>query len=435
MPRWFARKTRITVVLCLWMALLLCVSACAPRVAAPVPDLLVSPSTLPDDVKPARALPVEEPTPTPSPTPTQPPEVRVQLAGDILLHTKPTRAAATGENSYDFSPYFKNIAPYLNGDVVICNVETPIDVKGGNVSLSSYPTFNAPFEILPALKDAGVTHAVNANNHCFDKGWAGLKATRENFEKAQLPVTGTSRSQKECDDHLIIDAGGIKIGLIAYTDAVNGLESLIPETERGFAVRRFSSASLKDVPDMISDMEACREAGAEFIILSLHWGAEYQDKPSQTQREIAEALCASGADILMGSHPHCVQPIEWMPGLDGRRSLCIYSLGNFFADQNDLSPKIPKTQYAALVSAVLRKNPDGTVEIRDADVLPTFTYRFAKEGAPNGLGYLLLPAFAHKDGNALNDLLLNEKDRARCEEAWNHVTSLVAEDVPVFSQE
>ncbi len=397
----------------------------SPAVSAPIPD--TSPSTSQDGTSASPIPPA--PSPTPSPTPTPKPEVKIQLAGDVLLHSNPVKAAKTDTNTYDFSPFFTEISPYIDGDLVICNVETPIDVNGENASLSSYPMFNAPFEILPALKNLGFNLCVNANNHSFDKGFDGIVATRANFEKAGLDFVGIYETLEQHDKYKIIDAGGIKVGVIAYTDSLNGLDTVVPESKRSFAVRRFSSETTDDVPDIIADMDACRAAGAEFIILSLHWGAEYQNGPNDTQKEIARLLCEGGADVLMGNHAHCVQPVVWLPGKGGGESLCVYSLGNFFADQINMDPPVPKTQYSMLVSVNLTRDDSGKVVFSGVDYLPTYTYRYQTEDTSKKYGYAILPAAEY----ASSEPLLTQNDRDKCKKAWEHVTSIVGDAVEVSS--
>ena len=365
----------------------------------------------------------EPPAPSVLPSPELPPSARIQFAGDILLHSGPVKTAKTGENTYDFRPFFEEIAPYIDGDLAICNIETPIDVKGGNKDLTSYPMFNAPREILSALRGAGFDTAINANNHSFDKGFDGLVATRANLEAAGFKFTGTYETREQRDTYLILDVNGIKVGLIAYTDALNGLDTYIPESKRAFAIRKFSSASTKDVPRMLEDMDSCRDAGAELIILALHWGAEYKDDPNDTQKEIARQLCAGGADILMGNHSHCVQPIVWLPGREeDHESLCVYSMGNFFADQIGLNPPVPKTQYSMIMTAVITKDADGDAFVESAEYLPTYTYRY-----PNKDGYSIVPAANY----AASESLVSQTDRNNCQKAYDHVAKIVGDAVEV----
>jgi poly-gamma-glutamate synthesis protein (capsule biosynthesis protein) len=306
------------------------------------------------------------------------------------MHTTPVRHANTGGDTYDFTSFFEAIRPYIDGDLSICNMETPVDAYGGNKNLSGYPIFNAPYEILEALKFAGFDHLVTANNHSFDKKLYGLQNTLENISRAGLTSTGTYTSEEEFNTPTILDVNGLQVGIIAYTYSLNGLDTWVPSDLRPFAIRKFNDGSLTDIPRMTEDIENLRQAGAELVVVSLHWGAEYGDKPSAMQERIARALCEAGADIIYGTHSHSPHPMEWYTrGEDGRRSLIMYSLGNFAADQ--IAANRLKTQYGMLVDVTVTKSPDGSVTLDDCSVLPTLFYRERGYIPQGGYNYSLIP--------------------------------------------
>jgi poly-gamma-glutamate synthesis protein (capsule biosynthesis protein) len=369
---------------------------------------------------------VPEPTPDPSPSPSpEPVTITLQFAGDIILHSSPIRGAKTGESTYDFKPFFEAISPYITGDLALCNMETPVDVFGGNQDLSSYPRFNAPYEILEALDYAGFNHLINGNNHVFDKGFGGLEATLRNFEKAGFSSDGARGDSETFQVPTILDVNGISVGLLSYTDSVNGLEPLVGEEERSYAVRRFRSDTLDGLPAMTEEITALRSAGAELVIVALHWGAEYRDEPAETQVQIAEALCAAGADVIFGGHSHCVQPLRWVTRpADGSRCLIMYSLGNFFADQTALDPPIGKTQYGALVSLSVTKNPGGLIELGDCAVLPTLCCR--DRSGTLGVTHTVLP-LSGGDG-AVPAFVTDEGNRAWGKRAYAHILKIVGEE-------
>jgi poly-gamma-glutamate synthesis protein (capsule biosynthesis protein) len=343
------------------------------------------------------------------------------MAGDILLHKGPVHAAAAGGDAYNFAPFFSEIAPLIDGDLAICNMESPVDAFGGNQKISSYPMFNVPFEILPALRGAGFNFLLTANNHAFDKQWGGLVATRRNIEKAGFRFTGTYETQAQYDAHTLVDLGGLTVGILNYSDADNGMGAALPAETRPFAMRRFTTASTESVPAMSEEIQALRAAGAEFVVVALHWGAEYRDAPNDVQEEIAARLCDAGADVIMGGHAHCVQPVRWHEAPDGRSCLILYSLGNFFADQIALKPPLPKTQYGMLVGLTVRKDEAGQLRWRAVDYLPTLTYRYAGEDGKTD--YRLLPASAPAS--------VAEGARPGAQAAFDHVTGIVGETIPV----
>ena len=385
-------------------------SESAPVAQAPTPDRV---ATTPG-----------EPSPTPEPEP-DPIEIRIQFAGDILLHRGPIDAARIGQNTYDFRPFLRDIRPFIDGDLALVNMETPVDVLGGNRDITTFPRFNAPFEILEALDYAGFNHLIAANNHSFDRGFDGLVATVENFERVGLAFTGMYVDEDAFHVPTILDVNGIQVGIIAYTDSVNGLESLVPAEMRPFAVRRFRSHVMDDVPAIAEDIAAIRAAGAEVVIVSLHWGAEYVDAPTEMQRQIARGLADLGADVIMGNHAHVIQPVEWHVRADGGRSFIIYSLGNFLADQTRLSTPIPRTQFGKLVSLQVIREPDGTIRLDAAEVLPTLCMR-DRTGNTLGIrdGISVMPVI----GGELPEFVTNADLRDWGRRAYAHVVRIAGEE-------
>ncbi|MCL2170083.1 MAG: CapA family protein [Defluviitaleaceae bacterium] len=365
--------------------------------------------------------PETEPPTEPEPEPEHLPEpitIRLQFAGDILLHGG--LGAGIGNNEFDYRPFMWAIRPYINGDLNLVNMETPVDVFGGNRDIRTWPRFNAPFEILDGLIYAGFNHLITANNHSFDMGWNGLVASLENFERAGIAQTGMYTNEYDFNTPTIVDVNGIQVGIIAYTDSVNGLESLIPAEYRPFAVRRFYSHIMDSIPSMSEDIEAIRAAGADVVVLSLHWGWEYVDAPHNGQVQVARALVEAGADIIMGHHSHTPQPLEWHYRADGTRGLIIYSLGNFLSDQIALG--IPATQYGMLVTAYVTKCFIYGISVDNAHVLPTAFVRDA--GRTLGSPYSILPVI----NGEVHESVASESLRAWGRRAYNHVLRIVGEE-------
>ena len=319
--------------------------------------------------------------------------VRIQFAGDIFIHQGPMDVAFQGDNSFDFKPFFSNISEFIDADFAIANMEVPVDARGGNLDVAGWPNFNTPFEILEAVRYAGFHHMITANNHSFDFGMEGVLNTIGSFERAGLLQTGMSGNLDDFNTSSLVEVNGFKIGIIAYTDSVNGLEHMVSDESRTYAVRRFYSDNLNSIPFIIDDMKILRELGADLVIIALHWGYEYADSPTDMQKQIARAISDAGADIIMGNHSHTVQPIEWHLRYDGSRALIMYSLGNFLADQtrltdptveaqlysgfnnNSNSIYIGRTQFGMLVTLEVTRLSDGEVELGDAHVLPTLAMR------------------------------------------------------------
>jgi len=400
-------------------------------VEAPEPDsdLVDEITTLPELIEETESESEFESTAEPEPEPEpEPVEIRIQFVGDILLHPSypgSVEVARTGANTFDFKPFLRDIQPYIDGDLSIANMETPVDVMGNNQDLTTFPLFNVPFEILEALQYAGFNHVISANNHSFDRGFDGLVATVHNFERAGIDHTGMNTNEADFNTPTILDVNGIQVGIIAYTDSVNGMEGAVPDPMLPFAVRRFRSYTLDDIPHMAEDIDNLREAGAELVIVALHWGAEYVDEPTEMQRLIAQELSEVGADVIMGKHAHVVQPVEWHYREDGSRSFIIYSLGNFLADQTRLIPPIPRTQYGMLVSVQVVREPDGEIRLEMAEVLPTLAMRdYTGSTLGNVDDIRVLPIF----NGELPEFVTDEEVQAWGRRAYEHVVNIVGEE-------
>ncbi|GLB60785.1 CapA family protein [Cytobacillus sp. NCCP-133] len=241
--------------------------------------------------------------------------------GDILIHDWIYNDAKT-KTGYDFSPMFSHIKPILvKPDLLLANQET---ILGGTaIGISSYPMFNSPQEVGNALIHAEVDIVSTANNHSLDKGERGLIASLDYMDKIGLPHVGTSRSKSERDTLKIMNTNGIKVAYLSYTYGTNGIP--IPK-EKEYLV------NLIDKPAMQHDIQRARNE-ADVVVMSLHWGNEYQLLPTDDQKELAKDLVNEGVDIIFGHHPHVLQPMEWIEAVDGRKALIVYSLGNFLSGQ------------------------------------------------------------------------------------------------------
>jgi poly-gamma-glutamate synthesis protein (capsule biosynthesis protein) len=241
--------------------------------------------------------------------------------GDILIHDRVYNDAKT-QASYDFKPMFEHIKPILEEpDLLLANQET---ILGGTaIGVSSYPMFNSPQEVGDALIDAGIDIVSTANNHSLDKGEKGLKASLDYMDQIGLPHVGTSRSANERQTLKIMNINGIKAAYLSYTYGTNGIP--VPKG-KDYLV------NLIDKPFMQEEIHRAKNE-ADIVIMSLHWGNEYQLQPTDEQKELAKYLVDEGVDIIFGHHPHVLQPMEWIEAKDGRKSLVVYSLGNFLSGQ------------------------------------------------------------------------------------------------------
>lgn len=377
------------------------------------------------------------PSPAPGTQPTQtqtsvvpePQEILIQLMGDVLLHDSTTlRGALQQDGSYDFNSYLDVISQSIHGDLAIANIEAPIDAMGDGTGYSSYPRFNIPRSIITALKNAGINLALTANNHALDKGYSGLVNTTNSLKEEGLDYYGTFTSKEEKDTYKIIDVKGIKIGLLAYTDSVNGLMSLVPEQNRDFCINLIGLNSNNDLNEMIEDVKNIRQQGAEFVIVSLHWGSEYKDEPNTRQRTVAQKLIDNGADVIMGNHSHCVQPITKKEiEFEGKTKTVVvaYSMGNFLADQMKLEKPENITQHSFILNINVKRGEDGSVYLDDASYIPTFTHR---DSVGSGVySYKVLPAGKYANAQTRPDIFASDEKWNLCKQAWNRTRRIAGD--------
>lgn len=240
---------------------------------------------------------------------------RLLFAGDVMCHM-PQVIAARSDSGYDFKGSFAGVKPYFDrADMAIVNLETTVSSNG---RYSGYPSFSSPPELIDALHWLGVDVALLANNHCCDRGRRGISSTIDKLDGCRIAHTGVFRSPEEYSstNPLRFEIDSISFAMLNYTYGTNGLE--VPD---GYKV------NLTDTLAMKTDL--AKAADADCTVVCMHWGDEYVQKPGRRQRLLADFLLANGADVIVGSHPHVVQPAEISE--EGRPVL--YSLGNFISNQ------------------------------------------------------------------------------------------------------
>ncbi len=299
------------------------------------------------------------------------------VVGDIMCHSTQFKFASVGKDSFNFKPVYREIKQYFdNSDVVIGNLETVIEVE--NVKYSGYPVFNTPKEFLGGLKYAGFDILSTANNHTFDIRERGIESTLKYIQKYGFEKVGTYLSQSERDSLIIHEKNGIKFALLSYTYGVNLYK--IPEGKE-YLVNLINENLIKN------DIKKHRDAGADFVIIFFHFGVEYQREPNRYQRKLVEKTISFGADIIIGSHPHSLQPIEFFKTENGKidSGFVAYSLGNFYSNQRwRYSDGGAVLNFS--IKKDLRKNISKLLEVR---YLPFWVF---KGNTSNGLEYIILPS-------------------------------------------
>lgn len=241
---------------------------------------------------------------------------RLLFAGDVMQHLPQVYAARRPDGSFDYTPVFESVTPYFAAaDLVAVNLETTLTASG---NYTGYPCFRSPLPLAGALRKAGVDVCALANNHCCDGGAIGIRTTVAELDRVGIRHTGVfADSVSRRSDHpLFLEVNGIRFALLNYTYSTNGIPAPDGMTVNGI-----------DTVAMRCDLASAR-AGADCTVVMIHWGDEYVPQPSDSQRRLATFLRRNGADLIVGSHPHIVQP--WEADAAGA---VFYSLGNFVSNQ------------------------------------------------------------------------------------------------------
>lgn len=328
------------------------------------------------------AIPVENPvtsdTPSPTPTPEPQPQKAILLsAGDCVLHKAFQESAyLKDEKRYDFYDIFSSIEPYVSqADYSLISFESAATNKRNDYT--GYPLFNCPPEIFDAFKATGFDMVNNSNNHQLDRKVAGMLETRDNIHARSLDVLGAYDGEEP--RYLIKDLNGIKVGIMAYTYSCNANELALTEAQRYKHIALIDEARIKKE---LLELEKL----VDTTVVCMHWGEEYSQKPSEKQKKLARDMVSWGADVILGSHPHVVQPSE-MIEFGGEQKYVIYSMGNFVSNQRRGASGYPLThkelaEDGMLVQVEFIKEPaTGKTTIQSINHIPTWLWRYEKSGA------------------------------------------------------
>lgn len=285
----------------------------------------------------------------------------IAASGDVLLHMPVVRSAETADG-YDFTPMFEDVREVISAaDLAVCHLETPVSAT--NIDLSGYPLFNAPREIVPALRDAGFDACEATSNHSLDRGFGGVQSTLGLLDRAGIEHTGTGRSAEEQATPPIYDVNGVKVGHLAYTYSYN--DAPIPTEAPWLRDLLFPEVGLERV---LADAAAVRDRGAEFVVVSMQWGAEYQQTPTAEQKQWAKSLLLSDdVDLILGDHVHVIQPCEQIVG-----EYVHYGMGNFLSNQSPASGLAPSTQDGVIVTYEMEERSPGVFATTSMSYTPTF---------------------------------------------------------------
>lgn len=293
--------------------------------------------------------------------PEEPEQLSVLMVGDVLLHDRVEESCVQPDGSRNFSSLFSKTREEIRkADLAIVNQE--VILGGSELGISGYPAFNAPFEVGDSLVEAGFDVVCHGTNHALDKGKKGLLNCIR-FWKSTYPevgILGIYETEQERDALYYYERNGMKIAVLNYTYGTNGIS--LPEG-MPYAVNMLEEAQVA------ADIKKA-EAEADFTIVCPHWGTEYQLTPSSQQKKWTQFFLEQGVDLVLGTHPHVIEPVEWVTDeATGHRMLVYYSIGNYVNWTSGTGAGVSDRMVGGMAQVNLERNKEsGMVEIRDYGV-------------------------------------------------------------------
>lgn len=285
--------------------------------------------------------------------------ITLNAIGDLLIHSTVYKDAQSN-SGYDFNPMFKDIKYYLrNADITFANQETILG--GTEIGLSTYPQFNTPQELGDTLKDSGVDIVSMANNHTLDRGEEAVMNATDYLNDIGIEYVGAYQNEDDRSTERIIHRKGIAVGFLAYTYGTNGIP--VPDGKDYLVNLIDEEQILEDISNL--------EPKTDFIVVSMHFGNEYQPLPSDEQIHLSELLTNHGADVIIGHHPHVLQPVDWISTDEGDDKFVAYSLGNFLSGQKGTDRLIGAIMQIKLTKTI-QPNLETSHLVSEAKMMPTY---------------------------------------------------------------
>ena len=335
-------------------------------------------------------------------------KIKIKAFGDIMAHLPQIQYAYNkGGGEYDFTDQFSYVKDFVeDSDIAIGNYET---TTNPDLPYAGFPRFNAPQALLRDLKEIGFDIVSTANNHSMDTEIEGVLSTIDAAKEAGLDYVGTFKNKSE--RILRKEVNGVKFAFLAYTYGCNGRENLIVPREEVENI-----AYLSDEEQIKKDIGIAKAQGADFVVVYPHWGIEYQSLPSPDQINLGRNMIEWGADLVIGNHPHVVQPVEYYETEDGRKGLIAYALGNFISAQSYEYNKDIRVEQALALEIDLEKDlTSGDKKIADVTFHPIWVGTNYNDYGMNIVSHL---AEDFLEGGKLYDYV-NENQRARIKQAYD----------------
>lgn len=362
--------------------------------------------------------------------------------GDLLMHmtifddlTKYNAEVQQSDGSYDFESVFRYLTDYTSAmDFAVANLETTLCSPDNGYAYSGYPLFNCPDELVDGVKNAGFDLLLTANNHSYDTSLVGMKRTLEVIRDRELESLGTYASS-DAPKWTIQNINGIRVGMLCYTYATSVTEDGRPSLNLNAAISEpglcnyYTYGNLEafytEVSGYLQDM---KNEGAEATVIFMHWGQEYILTENAEQNAIAQKLCDLGVDVIIGGHPHVIQPMELLTSTVApeKKTVCIYSLGNAVSNQrkgNLQAISTAHTEDGVLFSVSFEKYSDGTVYLAGVNVLPTWVNMHNNQRGKTEYNILPLDMEVKEQWQSLFNLDASTVKKA--EESWNRTMEIL----------
>lgn len=330
--------------------------------------------------------------------------VTLTFVGDLMCHIPQVNYARIGQDSFNFKPVYTLVKPFLsNSDFTFGNLETV--TAGRRAEYTGYPLFNSPDEFTEALAASGFDFMFTSNNHSLDRSEKGIIRTIEILNKYGIKHTGTFSSQLSRDSIIIISISGIRTAFLSYSYGTNG--NPIPQN-KNYLINLIDTVLIK------SDIKKAKLYTPDLIVVYFHFGEEYEREPSAFQKEIAAKTAQYGADLIIGSHPHVIQPFTFLQGKHRIDSvMTVFSLGNFISNQRD------RYRDAGIILNVkITKNfTKDTVYYSGYSFIPTWVF---KGSTGSKREYIIFP----EDSSATLPPFLSNDDIMRMKQSFNDTRSI-----------
>jgi len=358
----------------------------------------------------------------------------ISAQGDLLMHKPVIDTGLQTDGTYDFASIFRYLKSYSSGyDYAIANLETTFG--GPDFPYRGNPSFNCPDTFADAIVDAGFDMLLTANNHCADTTATGVVRTLEQVRGKGLDTLGTQTSTQE-SKYAIAEVNDIRIGMICYTYATDETDDGRPSLNfnsylaKAGLVNYFMEDKLERFySEVKTSLSAMETEGVDATMFFIHWGTEYHTKESEIQNTIAQKLCDLGIDVIIGGHPHVVQPIELLQSTTdpAQKTVCIYSLGNAVSNQREgIDPAFEGgfTEDGVLFTVTFEKYSDGSVHLVETDVIPTWVNMHTTDGVKE---YNILPLDIARESEWKQMFALTDSTFENAQDSYERTMEIVGE--------